>query len=122
MRHIPSEPTSVQASPAGAGAERRARVRFRCERPTVGRVFIANTFRSVPARVLDISVIGVGLLLPEAVPLGTRLNVELEGRGATPFELLAEVVNVAPHAEGGWRCGCDLVWKISDEELQLLLK
>ncbi len=119
MRHVPTDPTSAPTSTDGAPTERRARVRFRCERPTVGRVFIANTFRSMSARVLDISAIGVGLLLPEAVPLGTRLNVELEGPA---FEMLAEVVNVAPQPDGGWRCGCDLVWKITDEELQLLLK
>lgn len=122
MRHISTDPPCKSASDARLPAERRARVRFRCERPKEGRVFIANTFRSMSARILDISASGIGLALPEAVPLGTRLNVELEGPSATPFEMLAEVVNVMPMAEGGWRCGCDLVWKISDEELQLLLK
>ena len=122
MQHSSTHPTSSNADPDAVPVERRARVRYRCEKPTAGRVFIANTFRSMSARVLDISAGGIGLLLPDAVPLGTRLNVELEGHGATPFEILAEVVNVTPQADGAWRCGCNLVWKISEEEVQLLLK
>jgi len=122
MRHSSPDPASSPAHADGVPAERRARVRYRCEKPTVGRVFIANAFRSMPAHILDISASGIGLLLPDAVPVGTRLNVELDGHGATSFEMLAEVVNVTPQAEGGWRCGCDLVWKITEEEVQLLLK
>jgi hypothetical protein len=73
-------------------------------------------------QVLDISVIGMGLMLPEAMPVGTRLTVELDGHGAAPFELEAEVVNIAPQPDGGWRCGCNLMWQISEDELRLLLK
>jgi PilZ domain len=123
MRQFPtnSSATTAPTTPP-AMDERRARVRFRCARPTRGRAFIAASFQSMPARVLDLSVAGVGLLVAEPLPLGTRLNVEVEGAAATPFELLAEVTNVTAHAAGGWRCGCDLVWKISDDELRLLLK
>ncbi len=122
MRRVLTDQTSTLAANQAMPTERRARVRFRCERPTVGRVFIANTFRSMRARVLDVSVNGVGLLLPEAVPLGTRLNVDFEGHAAMPLEILAEVVHVAQQPDGGWRCGCTLVWQISEQELQLLLK
>ena len=118
MHPIATDSANGDAVPA----ERRAHVRYRCEKPTVGRVFMANAFRSMSARILDISAGGIGLLLPDAVPPGTRFNVELEGHGALPFEMLAEVVNVTPQPDGSWRCGCDLVWKISEEELQLLLK
>jgi hypothetical protein len=97
-------------------------VRFRCERPKVGRVFIANAYRTMSAQVLDISESGMGLVLPEAMPVGTRLTVELDGHGAAPFDLEAEVVNVAPLPDGGWRCGCNLMWKITEDELRLLLK
>jgi hypothetical protein len=122
MRRIATDFASTAASGAAVPAERRAHVRYRCETPAVGRVFLANAFRSMSARILDISAGGIGLLMPDAVPLGTRLNVELEGHGAMPFEMLAEVVNVTPQPDGSCRCGCDLVWKISEAELQLLLK
>jgi hypothetical protein len=124
MRHIPSDPTS-SATPCPApppAIERRARVRFRSDRPNAGRAFIANSFRSMQARVLDVSLIGVGLLVPEPLELGTRLDVEFEGHATGPFAMFVEVINVTPQPEGGWRCGCDLIWKISEEELRLMLK
>jgi PilZ domain len=102
--------------------ERRASVRFRCARPAVGRAFIAASYKTLSARVLDLSRHGVGLSLTQPLEQGTQLTVELESHGAVGFELLAEIVNVAPQADGSWRCGCRLVWPISEDELQLLLK
>jgi PilZ domain len=104
-------------------AERRALVRFRCERAcTTGR-FITNTYRTLPAQLVDISPQGLGLLLDQPLPMGTRLNIEFEDdTTALPIELLAEIVNVTAQADGSWRCGCTLVWRISEAEMWLLLK
>ena len=124
MRHLPRDPyLAVVPAPAPPGSgERRAWVRYRCDRATIGRAFISNSFRSVPARVLDVSAAGVGLLLPESLPIGTRVNIEIDAAGVAPFELLAEIVNMTAQPGGDWRCGCELVWPLTDEELQLLLK
>jgi hypothetical protein len=101
-------------------AERRAFVRYRCERPAVGRAFISNTFHSLNALIVDLSVGGIGLIMDQPLEAGTRLNVELDA--TMPFEIVAEVKNAVLQADGKWRCGCELVWKLSDDELQYLLK
>ncbi len=125
MGQLSQDEVTAAASPnAGpASVERRARVRYRCEQPRAGRAFITNTFRMLPARLVDLSQAGMALLLPEPVPVATRLLVELEGGAQEPaMEMLAEIVNVTAQADGSWRCGCALVWHITEAELQLLLK
>jgi hypothetical protein len=92
------------------------------ERPAVSRAFITNSFRSLPARVLDLSLEGVGLLVNEPLSVGTRLSIELDSVAGAPFEMVAEVANVTGLPDGSWRCGCELVWKITAAELQALLK
>jgi len=109
---------SEQAPPALD--ERRAFVRYRCERPPVGRALISNTFKSINAQIVDLSVGGIGLVLDQPLEAGTRLTVELDE--ATPFEIVAEVKNAVLQADGKWRCGCELVWKLSEDELRFLLK
>jgi PilZ domain len=117
--------TEHTTTPAGGHApptpaERRAYVRYRCERPAVGRAFFSNTFKSLAAQIVDLSVGGIGLVLDQPLEAGTRLNVELDAD--TPFEIVAEVKNSILQADGKWRCGCELVWKLSEDELRFLLK
>jgi len=96
-------------------------VRYRCERHCRTRTFITNSFRTLTARIIDISQDGVGLLLSEPLALGTRVSIELDDGGNTAvLEILADVLNVTAHPGGSWRCGCMLVWKLSEEELQLV--
>jgi hypothetical protein len=119
----PSESDRATApTTSAASAERRALVRYRCERPARSRAFIANSYRSIQARVLDLSIEGLGVLLREPVSLGTRLTVELDGPSDSVYELHAEVLHVTAQADGSWRCGCRLAWRLSDGELRLLLK
>jgi hypothetical protein len=102
--------------------ERRAQVRFRYVRHCTTRTFITNSYRTLPAQVVDLSTAGMGLLIAEPLPVGTRVTVELEDAAATPLELLVDVINVTAQADGSWRCGCALVWRISEDEMWLLLK
>jgi hypothetical protein len=120
---LPRNPTMPAPTEGTAAllAERRAQVRYRCERPAVGRVFIASSYRSLPARIFDLSAKGIGLLTEQRFEPGTRLNVELEGSSAA-FEIVADVVHATAQPDGGWLCGCALVWQLSDDELRLLLR
>ena len=106
---------------ATVSTERRVSVRYRCERPATSRAFISNSYRTLKAHIVDLSCEGIGLVLPEALEVGTRLTLELEGTGLIEVELLAEVVYNRQQADGTWRCGCTLVWKLSPDDLRLLL-
>ena len=86
--------------------DRRACVRYRCARPTVGRAAVAASFKSLKAEVLDLSLEGIGMVLDQPLEIGTRFNIELEGLGEVGFELLGEIVNAQQQADGRWRCGC----------------
>jgi hypothetical protein len=103
-------------------ADRRASVRYRCEKTAVGRAFIASSYRSVSARVVDLSVGGVGLVVDQPLEIGTRLHVELDGPASIPLELVAEIRNSVQQPDGSWRCGCELVWQLSEDEVRFLLK
>jgi hypothetical protein len=102
--------------------ERRASIRYRLEQAATGRAFISNSFRSLASRVIDLSREGIGLLVHQALEVGTRVEIALEGPGSVPVELVAEVVNCREEPDGHWRCGCVLVWKLTDEELALICR
>ncbi len=114
-------PDPALSPPAAAPApERRARVRYRVDQAITTRAFIANSYRSMPARVVDVSGGGIGLILAQPLEPGVRLNVEPEATHL-PFEILADVVHVTALPDGTWRCGCALVWPLSEDEVRLLL-
>jgi len=102
--------------------ERRASIRFRVERPATGRALISNTYQSLSAQLADLSLEGIGLVTDRPLEPGTRIDVELQGPGGVPYELLAEVVHARVRPDGRWHCGCTLVWKLAEEELRFLLK
>jgi hypothetical protein len=97
-------------------------VRFRCARQAVGRAFISNSFTTLNARIVDVSTSGIGLLLDQPLEAGTRLNVELDGTLASLFEIVADVKHVTALADGRWRCGCELLWRLTEDEVRLLLQ
>jgi hypothetical protein len=67
------------------------------------------------AVVRDLSPLGVGLYLERPLPADSLLTVE-------PFSpeartLLARVIHATPE-EGGWRHGCELSSRLSEEEIR----
>jgi hypothetical protein len=97
-------------------------VRYRCPPATAGRVFIANSYQSVDAWVVDLSVRGAGLLVGRALEPDVCLLLELEGGGrAVPLELGARVIHCARQADGDWLVGCAFHLPLSDEDLEALL-
>src|ERR1043166_3130943 len=102
--------------------ERRTSVRYRLERPANSRLFIADSFKTLAAHVVDLSVEGVGIVLDQQVEIATRLHVDLPGAGDIPYELIADVLHVHHLPDGRWRCGCRLVWKLTEDEVRFLAK
>jgi hypothetical protein len=103
------------------GNNRRATVRFRRSVPQAGRAFIANSSTAVPAQVMDISQGGIGLILDDYVAPETLVRVEMGDDGKHVLvEMLANVANVTELEGGRWRCGCEWLRKLTDEELTVL--
>jgi hypothetical protein len=74
-----------------------------------------------PARVLDLSANGAGLLVDRPVPVGSLLTLEMRSNtGPTVLSMLACVVRSAPR-DKGWALGCNFISELSDRELQALL-
>ncbi len=102
------------------GVERRASVRYQCSQ--------SATFASAPnyerfvARVKDISITGVGLVVSTHIEPGTYLIVEMKTRArGILLTLLARVVHSTPQSENSWNVGCELVNKPTEEQLQSLV-
>jgi hypothetical protein len=89
-----------------AHAERRASERQLCALETS--CFPATGAQNTwPARVIDISTTGVGLLLERRFEPGALLSFRLEGRSeGQSYNALARVVRVTRQAAGHWLLGC----------------
>jgi hypothetical protein len=106
-----------------AGINRRACVRYRCSRPVPRRMAIAESYQSLNGWLVNISVIGLGLLLDSPLEVGTLLFVEMEAPlDMPPVELLAQVQHVTATADGEWLIGCEFVNRLGEDELKALLR
>jgi hypothetical protein len=82
----------------------------------------ADEPRPEPAKVLNVSATGVGLVAEREVENGTLLSVELHNAAGTiERTMLACVVHVNRHPDGGWALGCNFIRSLSEEELQALV-
>jgi hypothetical protein len=71
-----------------------------------------------PARVLNISVGGIGLLADRAVAAGAVLNLNLHGAdGQSERTLLACVVHVSSRPNNEWVLGCSFIREMSEADL-----
>jgi len=75
-----------------------------------------------PAKVLNISASGVGLLVEQRIEPGTLLSVDLlSGDGRSATTVLACVVHLTEQASDGWALGCNFIQELSASDLQGLL-
>ena len=112
----------AQRLPATAGDCRRW-VRFSCNVETAYYVADAAPGERSPARIVNISAGGMGLMLPCEFSTGTLLKLDLEGtlaRAAGP--VLLRVVRASARRDRDWLLGCEFAHQLSDEELQALLE
>jgi hypothetical protein len=102
--------------------DRRASVRYRCPHPTPGRVFIAGSFQTVPAQVLNVSVGGLGLALGCRIEPGTVVFIEIHLSDSGPdLELAGSVAHTEQVPGGGWYCGCQFALDLTEDELRAIL-
>lgn len=99
--------------------ERRAAVRYRVTL-TASYQPADNPSDSRQARIRDISVLGVGLLLSRQLEMGTLLEIELRRANGCPVRtVLARVVHVEAEEHGAWLVGCAFTTELTDAELRL---
>jgi hypothetical protein len=89
--------------------------------PNLGRAFFANSSKSVDALVVDLSLGGIGLIMETYIEPGTLLRIELgNGDKVTYVELLANVIQTKQLDFSKWRCGCEWLHQMTEEELLIL--
>ncbi|MCI0458818.1 MAG: PilZ domain-containing protein [Gemmataceae bacterium] len=99
--------------------ERRVAVRYPCKRRPIVRLLTRPSFVVRTALVCDISVNGMGLLLPEQIAPGTILAIHLRARNPGGSRVLsARVIHATPEVDGNWRIGCALSSRLTEEELR----
>src|SRR5262245_33381716 len=101
--------------------ERRAEARHPADGDASCCTFDGKVGAGFMARVWDISRTGIGLLLDHPVGPGTFLMVVLLPRRDLPLKLLARVKHATEHQGGSWVVGCELVHRLSDDDLGRLL-
>ncbi len=114
---------SVPPDSRPAPAERRAAVRHACQLDTSCRSVTGGRDVPWPARVRDISLTGLCLVVSRRFEPGTLLSVDVQAAaGDFPSTLLAHVVRVSGLTGGDWALGCVFATPLSEDELQALTR
>jgi hypothetical protein len=104
------------------GPDNRRWVRFPCDVETACYTRETAPGERWPARVLNISAGGVGLLLPCQFAEGTLLFFEVPPVAGLPAgRVLVRIVRTAGQADGNWFLGCEFARRLSAQELGELL-
>ena len=102
--------------------DQRTWVRFACAIKASYQAIAGADTSPRPAKVVNVSASGVGLVVGEPVENGTLLSVELQAAdGTCTRTMLSCVVHVRAHAEGEWALGCNFIRSLSEEDLKALL-
>jgi hypothetical protein len=99
--------------------ERRMRARYPANIEVPCRPAGAGDEASLPARVRNISLGGISLIVNRHFKPGDLLTVELPGGEGRPAnQVLACVVHVTPRTAGEWALGCNFSRELTDEDLR----
>src|SRR5438132_1598293 len=83
---------------------------------------VGGTDQPTLARVRNVSRGGIGLLVEQAVEIGSLVNLELrKTAGDAARTILACVVHVVAHPDEQWTLGCNFIRELSDADLRALL-
>jgi hypothetical protein len=102
-------------------ADCRRWMRFPCNVETVCHTSETAPGERRPARILNVSTGGVGLLLPCEFTTGTLLHFELPSDDMPRRMVLVRVVRAVEHGSLGWFLGCEFADRLSEAELDRLL-
>lgn len=120
MPHLTAPAETPRAAPPGIN--RRAAIRWRPPPAMPGRVYVSESFKSLFGWVLDLSAVGIGLLLPHRLDADTLVRIELEPRThAGTVELPARVAHALPQRNGDWIVGCAFETPLPADQLEALL-
>lgn len=102
--------------------ERRGWIRFTCDLDATCLPSAEDPEVLWPARVLNLSCGGVGLLVSRRFEPDTLLQIELQtAKRSFSRPLLVQVLHVTGHQTGGWLIGCSFPQPLSEEELHQLM-
>jgi c-di-GMP-binding flagellar brake protein YcgR len=123
---LPSNGTDRNGLPPGATIERRATVRYPCHLKTTCEPLSdepASSTTGWTGELVNISAGGVGVVLPQAIPLKSMIIIELQG-AERQFQraLLARVVHVRQESAERWMIGCSFAGLLRDKELKAILE
>ena len=113
-------PTAEEFSDPGTEVERRAAVRYLCDRE----VFYSPLWTSERrwARIRSVSASGISLLVGARIEPGTDLAIDMKTVDpAISLTLVARVVHATKQEEGSWIVGCKFVSRPSEDDLMALL-
>jgi hypothetical protein len=118
----PNQPSEEERGRDVPVAERREAERFPCDLQPSWSIWGKGWNESWDAKVHDVSVSGISLLLRRWIKPGTVLVIKLQ----TPNQRLsrpmpARVMHSTQQADGAWQVGCSFVRRLSDEDLHTLL-
>lgn len=106
----------------GVQPERRAHTRWMPPRETYGKLSGAGLSLAMWARVVDISRVGICLLLNHRLPEGISFALELRNAAKSrTYNLRGQVVHVEPLETGIFVTGCLLEDELDDADLGILL-
>jgi hypothetical protein len=104
-----------------AATDCRAWVRFPCNLETVCYSIDTVPGEQLPARILNISAGGAGLLVPCQFESRTLLKLQLPPPPGLPArKVLVRVVQARPYGNGDWFLGCEFADQLTDEDLVAL--
>jgi|SRR5208282_5226295 len=115
--------TPAQANRSAATSiERRAAVRYACDLDSSCRRITTGEKDFWGAKILNISAMGIGLLIGRRFELGTLLGIELQGaRDNSLHQVMVRVANVRSEGARQWILGCAFTTPLTDEEVEALL-
>jgi hypothetical protein len=111
----------AQRLPTTGGDDRRW-VRFPCNVETACNALHTAPVEESPARIINISAGGMGLMLPCEFGTGTLLKLDMEGTPASAAgPVLLRVVRATAQYNSDWFHGCEFADPLTDKEFQALL-
>ena len=121
MSHEMLDPHGVTSTTSCAD-NRRTWQRSLSSRPIPRRIYSVEDFRPLDAWMVDVSCGGVALFLTEPLAEGAILFIELEALPeAPPVKVWATVIRCKPADGGDWLLGCELMNRLSEQQLESLL-